>query len=65
MVTKRALIAEAATVDPSGGIADAVRRASMDEIRACTESSYSDGSRGDGLLHDVAVRIAMHQDVDW
>jgi len=69
-ITKRAVLAEAATIssapESSAAIVAAVRRASAGTIQGYAESARADGLESPGAVaHEVAVQIAMAEGVDW
>ncbi len=67
MVTKWQVLEAAASISPHMGaeIVAAVQDATATTIREYAAASREDGLRGEGVAHDVAVRIAMDAGVEW
>lgn len=67
-ITKRQVLAEAATIDlgAAAAIVAAVKNASMQQIRDYAANAYTDGLRSTGAIaHEVAVHVAWDAGVEW
>ena len=66
-ITKRLVLIAATSVSSykSDEIVAAVQKMPANRIAEYAKDSYEDGLRGEGVAHDVAVRVALDAGIEW